>query len=118
MTFDFGAPRTDMGHASIRALEGLDHDLVSAYGISAADAYEHAGVSSMNGDTDEKDETANLEDFQTLLAFAQEEHLARFTYWAVNRDRTCEHGETDGEDCSGIAQAPFAFTELVGEYHG
>jgi chitinase len=118
MPFDFGAPRTDMGHASIRALEGLDRDLVGAYGITPALAYEHAGVSSMNGDTDEKDETVTLEDFQTILAFAQEEHLARFTFWAVNRDRPCEHGENDGEDCSGIAQAPFAFTDLVAGYHG
>jgi hypothetical protein len=118
MPFDFGAPRTDMGHASIRALEGLDRDLASAYGISSAAAYEHAGVSSMNGDTDEKDETVTLENFETILAFAQQNHLARFTYWAVNRDRPCEHGEDTGEDCSGIGQAPYAFTDVVARYHG
>ena len=53
MPFDFGRPLSDMGHASIRALEGLAQDLASAYGISSALAYQHAGVSSMNGKTDE-----------------------------------------------------------------
>lgn len=36
MPFDFGPARTDMGHASIRALEGLEQDIASAYDITAA----------------------------------------------------------------------------------
>jgi chitinase len=116
MPFDFGTPRTDMGHASIRALEGLQADLVSAYHVSAAYAYEHIGVSSMNGDTDEKSETVSLENFRTILGFAELHHLARFTYWAVNRDRACSGGLNTGEDCSGISQAPYAFTDVVAEY--
>jgi chitinase len=116
MPFDFGPARTDMGHASIRALEGLQQDIASAYDITAAGAYEHAGISSMNGETDEPSETVSVEDFQTILAFAQLHHLARFTFWAVNRDRPCTGGETPGEDCSGIAQQPYAFTDVIGEF--
>ena len=112
MPFDFGAALTNMGAASIRAVEGLAADLVDAYRISAADAYEHAGISSMDGDTDEKDETVSVEDFEAMLVFAQSQHLARFTFWAVNRDRACSEGETPGEDCSGIAQQPYAFTDV------
>ncbi len=115
MPFDFGAPATDMGHASIRALEGLARALSSAYGISTAAAYQMAGVSSMNGHTDEASETVSLEDFQTIAAFAREHHLARLTFWSVNRDRPCPAPE--GE-CSGIAQAPFAFSSVVAGYHG
>ena len=118
MPFDFGRPLTDMGHASIKALEGLARDLVAAYGISPAVAYEHAGISSMNGDTDEADETVSVENFETMLAFAQQNHLARFTFWAVNRDRPCAGAENAGEDCSGISQAPYAFTDVVARYHG
>ena len=118
MPFDFGAPLTDMGHASIRALEGLQRDIVAAYGVSSAYAYEHAGISSMNGETDEKVETVSVEDFETMLAFAQQNHIARFTYWAVNRDRSCAGGENAGEDCSGIAQQPYAFTDVIARYHG
>jgi chitinase len=116
MPFDFGPARTDMGHASIRALEGLQRDLISAYGISSALAYEHEGVSSMNGDTDEKDETVSLEDFETILSFAQQNHLARFTFWAVNRDRPCEGAENAGEDCSGVGQLPYAFTDVIARF--
>jgi chitinase len=112
MPFDFGPARTDMGHASIRALEGLEQDIASAYDITAAGAYEHAGISSMNGETDEPSETVSVEDFQTILAFAQLHHLARFTFWAVNRDRPCARDETPGEDC----QQPYAFTDVIGEF--
>jgi chitinase len=116
MPFDFGTPRTDMGHASIRAVEGLAHDVASAYGISLASAYEHSGISSMNGHTDESSETVTLTDFETMLAFARAQHLARFTFWSVNRDRQCGTGKH--EECSGIAQSPFAFTDLVAGFHG
>lgn len=119
MPFDFGRALSDMGHASIRAVEGLAQDLVSAYGISAAAAYEHAGISSMNGETDEASETVGVEDFETMLGFAEAHHLARFTFWAVNRDRPCEGGSQNaGEDCSGIAQQPYAFTDVIARYHG
>ncbi len=119
MPFDFGVPRTDMGHASIRALEGLRAAISSAYGLSAAAAYEHEGVSSMNGHTDEASETVSLEDFQTILAFAAEHHLARVSFWAVNRDRPCLGSEAaPEEECSGIAQQPLAFTGLLAGYHG
>jgi chitinase len=118
MPFDFGAPLTDMGHASITAVEGLDADLASAYRISPAAAYQHAGISSMNGDTDEKVETVSVENFETMLAFARQNDLARLSFWAVNRDRPCEGVNDAPEDCSGISQSPYAFTDLLAEYHG
>jgi len=117
MPFDFGAAKTDMGHASVRAAEGLARDLSSAYAISEADAYEHAGISSMNGDTDEPAETVSLEDLHTMLAFARQQRLARLTFWAVNRDRPCGGGAPE-EECSGIPQEALAFTRAIAEYHG
>jgi hypothetical protein len=117
MPFDFGPAATDMGHASIKALEALAGDLVSAYHVSAAFAYEHAGISSMNGDTDEASETVSVADFQTMLAFAEQKRLARMTFWSVNRDRECGGGGKE-EECSGIAQQPYAFTELLAGYDG
>jgi chitinase len=116
MPFDFGPTQTDMGHASIRALEGLGGDLVSAYHVSAATAYEHAGISSMNGETDEASETVSVEDFQTMLTFAEQKRLARVTFWSVNRDRECGGGKE--EECSGIVQQPYAFTDLLAQYDG
>ncbi len=114
MPFDFGAPVSEMGTVSIQAAEGLELDVASAYAESSAEAYAHIGISSMNGDTDETDETVSVPDFQQILDFAEAEHLARLTFWAVDRDRPCSAGlSTRAGSCSGIDQAPYAFTDLL-----
>jgi len=112
MPFDFGTPATDMGDASIRGVEGLERDIVAAYHVSPEFAYEHAGISSMNGKTDEPSETITVGDFETMLGFAQLHHLARFSFWSVNRDRACK----PARECSGIAQAPYAFSDVVARF--
>ncbi len=117
MPFDFGAPVSDMGTVSIQAAQGLEADIASAYGESAAAAYSHLGISSMNGETDESDETVTLADFQQILTFAEAEHLARLTFWAVNRDRPCSDGlSIQAGSCSGINQTAYAFTDLLSGY--
>lgn len=117
MPFDFGRPSTSMGEASIRAAQGLARDLASAYAISEADAFAHAGISSMDGDTDEADETVGLEEFRTILAFAAKVGLARVAFWSVNRDRPCGGAGAEAE-CSAVAQEPLAYTRLLAAYHG
>ncbi len=118
MPFDFGTPRTDMGDASVRALEGTEADVAADYHLTAGGAYEHVGVSSMNGQTDELSETVGLNDFQTIISFAEAHRLGRVSFWSVNRDRPCEGGSPKTEECSGIAQGPFAFTDLLAAFHG
>ncbi|HEX4482688.1 MAG TPA: chitinase [Solirubrobacteraceae bacterium] len=118
MPFDFGAPVSDMGAVSIAAAEGLEHDLATRYGLSAAAAYEHVGISSMNGHTDESDETVSASNFSAMLAFSQLHHLGRLTFWALNRDRACSGKLDEGESCSGIAQQPYEFTDLLAQFHG
>jgi hypothetical protein len=118
MPFDFGAPLTDMGHASVRALEGTEADISSAYHLTGEAAYEHVGVSSMNGDTDESSEIVGESEFETIISFAKAHHLGRVSFWSVNRDRPCDGGSPKSEECSGVAQEPFAFTELLAAFHG
>jgi chitinase len=118
MPFDFGAPVSNMGQTSIGAAEGLERELVSAYALTPAAAYAHVGISSMNGRTDESDETVSVGDLQTMLAFARQNHLARFTFWSVNRDRACSGANKDSDSCSGISQQPYEFSDLVAQYHG
>jgi hypothetical protein len=118
MPFDFGPAQTDMGHASIRALEGLERDLASTYHSSSAATWEHVGISSMNGETDEASETVSLSDFQTILTFAGEHHLGRVSFWAVNRDRPCQAKGAAEEECSGISQSSLAFTSMLAAYTG
>lgn len=118
MPFDFGRPIPDMGRVSIEAAEGLARDLAAAYHITIAQALRHSGISSMNGRTDEGDETVSIEDLQHMLAFAQASHLARLTFWAVNRDRECGGANTSADACSGVAQQPYAYSEVVAQYRG
>ncbi|MDH6133681.1 chitinase [Kitasatospora sp. MAA4] len=118
MPFDFGGHTGSMGAASTAAADSLAHSVAAAYGCSLAAAYRHIGISSMNGDTDEADEALSPADFTTMLNYARTHHLARFTFWAVNRDRPCPAGTAAGDTCSGIDQSPYEFTRLIARYHG
>ncbi|MFI6474204.1 chitinase [Streptomyces sp. NPDC050516] len=118
MPFDFGGHNGTMGSATESALEGLKAAVKSAYGYSDDAAYRRIGVSSMNGKTDESDETVTTGDFQTILGYAKQHHMARFTFWAVNRDRQCGSGGDAGSSCSGVGQSPYAFTKIVSQYAG
>jgi chitinase len=118
MPFDFGAPVADMGQTSIKAAEGLEHEVATRYGLSSALAYERVGISSMNGTTDESDETVSAANFQVMLAFAQQHHLGRLTFWSVNRDRPCAAKGGESDACSGIEQQPYEFSDLLAQYHG
>lgn len=118
MPFDFGVPESDMGATSVVAAEGLHADLMTTFSMSSATAYAHMGISSMNGQTDEADETVSPTDYQTILAYARANHLARLTFWSVNRDRSCPSGTAPGDTCSGIAQGDDLFTTLTAGYTG
>jgi hypothetical protein len=117
MPFDYGTAVPDMGKASINAAEGLKTAVKAAYGYTDDQAYRRTGISSMNGKDDDA-KTINLGDFQEMLAFAKLRHIARFTYWAVNRDRACGGSNTTGDTCSGVAQSPLDFAKVIGQYTG
>ncbi|MFI8521607.1 ricin-type beta-trefoil lectin domain protein [Streptomyces sp. NPDC085481] len=115
MPFDFGGNGQNMGTLTTRAAEGLKTAVKNAYGYSDDQAYRHTGISSMNGVTD-VGETITQDDFRTILAYAQQRHLARLTFWSVNRDRPCTGGGAD--TCSGVAQQPWDFTRILAAYTG
>ncbi|WP_230193900.1 ricin-type beta-trefoil lectin domain protein [Streptomyces coriariae] len=115
MPFNFGGAGQNMGQLTVRAAEGLKTAVKNAYGYSDDQAYRRTGISSMNGVTD-NGETVTVADFRTILAYAQQRHLARLTFWSVNRDRPCTGGGAD--TCSGIAQQPWDFTRVFAQYAG
>jgi chitinase len=117
MPFDFGGHSGSMGSATVSAVEGLKSVVQSKYGYSDSVTYAHIGLSSMNGKTDETDETVTTTDFTTILSYAQQHHIARFAFWSINRDRPCGSG-TDADSCSGVAQQPYDFTKIVAQYQG
>ncbi|NUR92355.1 MAG: carbohydrate-binding protein [Nonomuraea sp.] len=117
MPFDFGGHSGSMGQATVAAMEGLKATVKAAYGYGDATTYAHLGLSSMNGKTDETDEVVSLADFRTMLSYAQQHHLARLTFWELNRDRACGSGG-DLNACSGVSQQPYDFTKVFAQYAG
>jgi hypothetical protein len=117
MPFDFGGAGQDMGQLTKQATDGLKNAVKSAYGYSDDAAYRHSGLSSMNGITD-VNETVTTEDFETILAYANEHHLARLAFWSVNRDRPCPGNYPNDDTCSGVDQDPWQFTGIFARFTG
>ncbi|MFG2039616.1 ricin-type beta-trefoil lectin domain protein [Dactylosporangium sp. NPDC048998] len=117
MPFDFGAAGQNMGNLTIQAAEGLKNVIKNGYHYTDDQAYRHAGISSMNGITD-AGETVTVADFRTMLAYAQQHHIARFTFWSANRDRPCNGGGTGADTCSGVSQAAWDYTRVIAQYQG
>nr|WP_235457708.1 carbohydrate-binding protein [Streptomyces olivochromogenes] len=117
MPFDFGGGAGNMGTLTTQAMEGLKARVKSAYGYGDSVTYAHIGLSSMNGKTDDAGELVRLTDFRTMLAYAQQHHIARLTYWSINRDRACGSG-TDADSCSGVSQQPYDFLKVFAQYTG
>ncbi len=111
MPFDFSSGG-DMAGKTKSAVDGLVGQLKSTFGWDSATAYRHAGLSSMNGKTDNPGEVVSVSDFTAIRDYASSHHLGRFTFWATNRD--C----SGGGECSGISQPKYAFTKIVAGYHG
>ena len=51
-----------------------------------------------------------------ILAFAQAQHLARVTFWSVNRDRPC--GAAAARRMQRHRPGALAFGEVLAAYHG
>jgi chitinase len=98
--------------SQIAALQGFHSQLMSAYGWTSAQAYQHEGFSGMNGRTDSA-EYFYQSDFQSVLSFAESNGLSRFTFWSVGRDRQCSPPGNNGAlsaECSSVPQNSWDFT--------
>ncbi|WP_405723027.1 chitinase [Streptomyces sp. NBC_01537] len=117
MPFDYDEGAIDMAAATKSAVNGLKNDVAAAYGLSSDAAYRKVGFSSMNGITDVDGEKITLADFKSMLGYAKSHHLARVSFWSVNRDRPCGSG-SDADSCSGISQGTYDFTKALAGYTG
>jgi chitinase len=109
MPFDFGGG-ANMYTSTVNASEGLKNQLKSTFGYTDAQAYSHMGISGMNGLSDQQELTSTAT-WTQIRDYAKSKGFARFTFWAVNRDRGCAGGGVVS-NCSGIAQADWAFTQI------
>jgi len=115
MPFNFGGNGQDMGELTARATDGLKAAVKNAYGYTDEEAYNHSGISSMNGNTD-VGEVVTQDNFQSIVDYANEKHLGRLAYWSVNRDRPCTGGGADS--CSGVPQQDWEFTKILAGFQG
>lgn len=95
--------------------------LESNYGWTAAQAWSHLGITLMNGHTDQPSELFEQSDFDNVLAFAQANGAALYSFWSVNRDFECLAGAVEPWNpgtCSGITQNPYDFTKIIVQYAG
>jgi hypothetical protein len=121
MDFDTGLTSgTEVSQTESIANQAVSQ-LQTIYGWSASVAWSHLGLQIMNGHTDQPSELFTQSDFNALLAFAQANHPAWFSYWSVNRDRQCDpsvpHNWADGS-CSSVTQSPWDFTKIIVKYNG
>jgi hypothetical protein len=110
MPFDFSGG-ADMYASTVGATEGLKNQLRETFGWTDAQAYSHMGISGMNGLSDQQ-ELTTPQTWTKIRDYARDKGLARFTFWAVNRDRGCAGGGVVS-NCSGIAQADWEFTKIT-----
>ncbi len=110
MPFDFGGG-SNMYQNTVNASEALKNLLKSTFGYSDSQAYSHMGISGMNGLSDQQ-ELTSVATWTQIRDYAKSKGFARFTFWAVNRDRGCAGGGVVST-CSGIAQNDWDFTRVT-----
>jgi hypothetical protein len=117
MVFDYyDRTTTNMGQAAINALTGLHaqlHTLLPS--LSDAQLWAMEGATIMNGidDYPRKTEVTTLADTQLLRDFAVSHGMSALSMWAVQRDNGNCPGVGGANDCSGIAQSPWAFSNIL-----
>lgn len=109
MPFDFGG--SNIQTDTINAAEGLKNALKAQFGWSDATAYQHMGISGMNGLSDQQELTTPAA-WTAIRDWAKARGLARLAFWSVNRDRPCPGGGVVS-NCSGISQGDLEFTRIT-----
>jgi hypothetical protein len=120
MTMDYydGVSGSRMGQASIDALSKVEGQLkVLLPGRSDAQLWAMIAATPMIGQNDDPTEKFTLADAQLLLTFAQQQHMARLSFWAINRDFGCATGTLSGT-CSGISQPNYGFSNIFRQFTG
>ena len=78
------------------------------------------GAIIMNGldDYPRKTESTSVSDAQDLLAFARANGMTVLSMWAIQRDNGGCPGSTGSNNCSGIVQTTWEFTNALKGFTG
>jgi hypothetical protein len=121
MVFDYYDRVTrNMGAAAVNALTGLNGQLQSLLGIDSTHAWLLEGATIMNGidDYPKKTEVTQLADATTLYNFARSKGLSTLSMWAIQRDNGGCPGNGGANNCSGIVQPTWGFSNILNAYTG
>lgn len=122
MVFDYyDRVKADMGDSAISALNGLHAQLATLYPAkTSAQLWAMTGATIMNGldDYPRKTEVTTVEDASQLRTFAQANGMSTLSMWAIQRDNGGCPGSTGSNDCSGIVQTTWEFTNALKGFTG
>ena len=110
-SFDTGG--ANMGAYAVEAAEGT---LAFVKTIWPGDTYANIGVTPMIGQNDDPAEVFTEANAQTLVSFAEANHLGRLAFWSVDRDQPCGGTVNGLPACSEITQNPLDFTKIFVQY--
>ena len=120
MAFDYGGPAASMAEDVEKVMESAHAQLAALRpDLSSAAVYARTGLTLMNGHTDQPSELFTTDTFTALLGYATDHHLARLSFWSLNRDRACtgNTGWVDGK-CSSVSQQPYDFARIITRFTG
>jgi hypothetical protein len=124
MVFDYyDHTTTNMGQAAINALNGLHAQLSTLLPTLTPDqVWAMEGATIMNGidDYPKKTEVTTLADAQALRTFATGSGhvMSALSMWAIQRDNGGCVGNGGANNCSGIAQPTWAFSNILNTFTG
>jgi glycosyl hydrolase family 18 (putative chitinase) len=122
MVFDYyDRVNADMGDSAISALNGLHAQLAGLYPAkTSAQLWAMTGATIMNGldDYPRKTEVTTVEDATQLRTFAQANGMSTLSMWAIQRDNGGCPGSTGSNNCSGIVQTTWEFTNALKGFTG
>lgn len=122
MVFDYYDRQVlDMGDSAITAVQGLHGQLATLLPTKTSDElWAMEGAIIMNGvdDYPRKTEVTSVQDAQELLTFAQANGMTVLSMWAIQRDNGGCPGGRAANDCSGIVQNTWDFTNVFKGFTG
>ncbi len=111
MDYDTNFDPKVMGQHAIDAAKATIQQL-QTLGIDAP-----LGLTPMIGVNDVSPQVFTLEDARKMLRYAKSNgRIRRIAMWSVARDRACTGTKRLASDCSGVPQAPFAFSQIFQKF--
>ncbi|MFF2519820.1 chitinase [Streptomyces sp. NPDC058086] len=118
MTMDYGGPE-DMGKAAVQAATALHDQLKEVWpGKTDEQLWGMEGNTPMIGVNDIQSEVFSTADAQTLVDFAVSKNIQQIAFWAIGRDRQCEGGGDNSQNCSGVSQSQWQFSRIMNGVNG